>query len=115
MKFNKRILKTGALAAVVTIVFGFFAYRAAEWSRGLNSEFLVLGQSSGTGGGGTGGTGTTATTTKVIPQIAIGSFDGGLTKYSTVIEVINTSSSALTVSGNFYNQDGTAATRSEEH
>src|SRR5947207_8069143 len=112
MKDYKRILKTGALAVVVTIAFGLFANRAAEWSKGLNSEFLVLGQSGGTGGGGTGGTGTVATTTKVIPQIAIGSFDRGLTKYSTVIEVINTSSSAVTVSGNFYNQDGTAATTS---
>src|SRR5437588_11167764 len=101
MKFNKRILKTGALAAVVTIALGFFAYRAAEWSRGLNPDFLVLRQSGGTGGGGTGGTGTTATTTKVIPQIACGSFDGGSTMNSTVNQVIYMSSGSATVSGNF--------------
>ena len=109
MGFNKRILKTGALAAAVTVVFAIFAFRAAEWSKGLNSEFVVLGQTStGTSTGGSGTTGGT-TITKVVPQIVAGSFDGNLTKYTTVIQVVNTGSSAVTVSGNFYKQDGTAS------
>ena len=110
MNYNKRLVRTGALAVAVTIAFGLFAYKAAEWSKGLNSEFLVLGQSGGSGGGSTGGTGTESTTAKVIPQVAVGSFDGGLTKYVTVIQVVNTGSSAITVTGNFYKEDGTAST-----
>src|SRR5207253_5581021 len=100
MGMNKRTLKTGALAIVVTVVFGIFAFRAAEWSRGLNSEFVVLGQSGGTTGctstGSGSGTGSVLTT-KVVPQIALGSFDGGLTKYSTIIQIVNTSGSAGTI------------------
>jgi len=109
MIYNKRILKTGALAAAVTIAFAILVFRAAEWSKGLNSEFLVLGQTStGTSTGGSGTTGGT-TITKIVPQIVAGSFDGGLTKYTTVIQIVNTNTSAITVSGNFYKQNGTAA------
>ena len=75
MNYNKRILKTGALAAAVTAAFAIFVYRAAEWSLGLNLEYQVLGQS---GGGPAPVPASTNTTTKIIPQIAIGSFDGGL-------------------------------------
>jgi len=46
--------------------------------------------------------------TKIIPQIAIGSFDGGATKYSTVIEIINTNVISVNVSANFFNEDGSA-------
>jgi hypothetical protein len=108
MNFNKRILKTGALAVIATVAFGFFAFRVSEWSKGLNSGFVVLGQSGGSGGG-TGGTGTVTTTTKVIPQIAIGSFDNGLTRYSTFIQIVNTGSAGVTLSGSFYNPDGSAS------
>jgi len=92
----KRILKTGALAVAATVAFGVFAYRAAEWSKGINSEMIVLGQER-----------IQAAerapvrrprqeqprfkNTKVIPQMALGSFDGGLTKYSTVVQIVNTS------------------------
>lgn len=115
--FNKRILKTGAIAVAATIVFAVFAFRVAEWSKGFNSEIVVLGQSGGSGGGSSGGctpsaTGTTSTCvsgTKIIPQIAVGSFDGGLTKYRTVIQIVNPNSTAVTVSGNFYKTDGTAS------
>ena len=112
MNYNKRILKTGALAVAVTIAFGIFAYRAAEWTKGLNSEFLVLGQSGGTGSGGgsTGTTGTATTTTRIIPQVAVGSFDGNLSKYSTVIQIVNTGTTAATVTGTFYNEQGAAST-----
>src|SRR6058998_1652920 len=48
----------------------------------------------------------TGTFTKIIPQIAIGSFDGGATKYSMVIEIINSNVISANVSANFFNEDG---------
>src|SRR2546422_4460538 len=50
----------------------------------------------------------TGTFTKIIPQIAIGSFDGGATKYSTVIEIIKSNVISVNVSANFFNEDGSA-------
>ena len=50
-----------------------------------------------------------AAVTKIIPQVAVGTFDGGLTKYSTVIEIVNPNPISVTVEGNFYKEDGTAA------
>ncbi len=50
------------------------------------------------------------TATKIIPQIAVGAFDGNALRYKTVIQVVNEAGTAATVSGNFYNQDGTAST-----
>jgi hypothetical protein len=47
--------------------------------------------------------------TEIIPQIAIGSFDGGSTKYSTVIEIINTNAISVNISGNFFKEDGSTA------
>jgi hypothetical protein len=104
---NKRILKTGALAVAMTLVFAIFAFRAADWTKGLNSEFIVYGQSSS--GGGTGPTGPTGgSTTRVLPQISAGAFDSA-TYYGTIIEVVNTNNSAITLSGNFYNENGAAS------
>src|SRR5436853_4631301 len=37
---NKRILTTGTLAAVATVIFAIIAFRTAEWSKGLNPEVL---------------------------------------------------------------------------
>jgi hypothetical protein len=106
---NKRIWKTGGLAVVATIAFAAFAFRAAEWTKGLNSEFVVLGQTGGpTGGGTTTGSGTNTATqiTKIVPQIVAGNV--GTAKYTTTIEIVNPNSGPLTVSGNFYKQDGSA-------
>src|SRR5262245_44882044 len=120
MNLNKRIIKTGVLAVAATLVFAAFVFRAVEWSKGLDSGVVVLGQTGGTGGGGGGGGSTTACTptsgggqggtgssggasacvVKIVPQIALGSFDStpnnpqGLTKYSTIIQIVNTNSSA---------------------
>jgi len=109
MIFNKEILKTGVLAVAVTIVFAIFTFRAAEWTKGLNSEFIVYGQAS-TGSGGTGGGGSTGTSiTKVVAQIASGNFgDIEPRSYGTVMEIVNPGTAAVTVSGNFYNENGTA-------
>jgi hypothetical protein len=106
MKIDKRIWKTGVLAIAITVFGSMFVMRLEEWSKGLNSEFIVYGQSGGLGGG--GGTGTAGTITKVIPQIAVGSFDANVTKYSTTIQIVNTSATAVTLTGAFYKPvDGT--------
>ena len=110
---NKRILKTGALAVAMTVLFAIFAFRAADWTKGLSSEFIVYGQSTGGTSGGTGGTGgsTGSSTTKVVAQIASGNFgDIEPRAYGTVMEIVNPGTAAVTVSGNFYNENGTAAT-----
>jgi hypothetical protein len=106
VNYYKRILKTGALAAVVTIAFGVFAYRVAEWSRGINSEMAVPAQSNITCSAGPAGA-SGVLTTKVIPQIPIGSFDGGRTTYSTVIQIVNTATQSRSMLANFYKEDGT--------
>jgi hypothetical protein len=92
MKYDKRIWKTAALAITVTILFAVFVF---------NVEYLIPGANSANA---------TAQVTKVIPHIPVGSFDGGLTKYLTAIQIVNTGSSPVTVSGTFYNPDGSAST-----
>lgn len=77
MKLNKRFWRTAALAVVITALFAVFVFSVEDWTKGLSSNFVVYGQTS-TGGSG-GVPGVTGTNTKVIPQIAVGSFDG-LTK-----------------------------------
>ena len=44
---------------------------------------------------------------KVLPQIPLGSFDGGLTRYSTVIQIVNISGTPQSVIASFYREDGT--------
>src|SRR5438094_5171540 len=111
---HKRILKTGALAVAMTIVFAIFAFRAAEWTKGLDSEFIVYGQNSGgsTGTSGTGGTGSSSV--KVVAQIASGNYgnpgDPEPRSYGTVMEVVNPGTSSVTISGNFFKEDGTVST-----
>ena len=89
MRNSRRILKTGALAVSVTIAFAVFVFYGKTADR------------------------TTFTVTRVLPQIAVGSFDGNLTKYSTVIEIVNAGPASVNVSANFYKTtDGTASTLS---
>jgi hypothetical protein len=92
MIYNERLFKTGALAVVVTIAFGLVAYKAAEW---FGSETVTNAC-------------TTSGFAKVIPQIVVGSLDGGMTTYSTVIQIVNTSGDANSISANFYKEDGSA-------
>jgi hypothetical protein len=102
--YNKGIWKTAALAVTVTLVFTVFVFKFEDWTKDFNAEF-VYAQSTGSG------TGTTATgVTKIIPQIAVGSYDNGFTKYITVIQIVNTGTAAISVSGNFYNTNGTTST-----
>src|SRR5713226_7605862 len=100
---NKRIVRTGAVAVAMMVVFAIFAFRAAEWTKGLDSEFIVYGQASGgsTGTSGTGG-GAGSSTTKVVAQIASGNFgEVEPRNYGTVMEIVNPGTTAVTVSGNF--------------
>src|SRR5437868_13535189 len=96
---HKRILKTGALAVAMTIVFAIFAFRAAVWTKGFDSEFIVYGQNSGgsTGTSGTGGTGLSSV--KVVEQIVSGiygnKYDQEPRSYDTVMEVVNPGTSSV--------------------
>ncbi len=98
--------KTALVAMALVLVM--FAGRIGDFSSGFDSEFLVYGQ---TAGGGTGDTGTAGgpifTFTRVIPHVVVGVYDH---EYKTVIQVTNTTSAAVTLTGNFYKQDGTAST-----
>ena len=109
MKFDKRIWKTGLIAAAITLVAALFVMRLDDWSKGLTSGFIAYGQS-GTGGGTTSSCGSSATgtstvcVTKTLPHLVGG---GG---YSSVIEVVNTSSTTESVSATFYTQSGSTST-----
>jgi hypothetical protein len=104
LKYNKRTLVTASLAVVATVVFGAFMYRVAEWSSGTNGKTAGLTQTalncSEAGSN-------RLETTKVIPQMAFGSFDGGLTTYSTAIQIVNISGNAQGLAATFYKEDGT--------
>jgi len=106
VEYNKGIWKTAALAVAVTLAFAVFIFKFEDWTKDFKSEF-VFAQSPGTGGG-TGSSGTSVT--KIIPQVAVGSYDGGFTKYITVIQIVNTGTTPISVSGNFYNTNGSEST-----
>ncbi len=89
------VLAVGMLAAM-----GLYVWKATEWSRGFQ-PFLVHGQ------GSPGGPHETFID-PIIPTIMVGSFDGGATKFATVIQITSTGSTTAFVSGTFFNSDGTA-------
>jgi hypothetical protein len=74
-----------------------FIVRVEEWTKGLRSELIVYGQS-------TGFTPPPAVA-KIIPQIAVGSFDPN-SSYRTVIQVVNTGTGTVTLSGGLYTPTG---------
>ncbi|HEY2381612.1 MAG TPA: hypothetical protein VGK48_10590 [Terriglobia bacterium] len=94
--YSKTLNKTAAAAAIATLVFAIAAFKAAEWTRSSKVDLSAAAAPSNA----------TDSITKVIPQIAIGSFDGGVTKYSTIVEVVNTGASVAALTGAFYNEDG---------
>jgi hypothetical protein len=89
----KRILTTGALAAAATLVFAVFAYRVAEWSKGTGSQAVAPEPCS-------------PSVVKVVPQVAVGSFDGGLTRYETFVEIVNTGGMPQSITADFFQEDG---------
>lgn len=84
----RKIYKTGLLAAVAAVGFGVFAYVAAGWSR---RGAAVVECSS---------------TMRIVPQVALGSFDNGATAYTTTIEIVNTGDSDQRAGAGFYNVTG---------
>jgi hypothetical protein len=101
---TKRILRSGVLALGATVVFAVFVYRLAEWSKGWDAAATVLGKEPNIASCATEAN--AEAITKVIPQIPIGSFDGGLTKYSTAIQIVNTSGTPQTIKAAFFKEDG---------
>ena len=101
----KRIL-TATLVAVG--VLGFVSV-VGNWTTAIDAEFLVYGQSSGGSGGG-GDTTPTATTVNIIPQVAAGSYDGGANSFTTIIQVINGSSTSATLTAEFFDTVGSVST-----
>jgi len=87
---KQRIFITGLLALIATSAFAIFAYMTADWTRG----------------GSIGACPAAAQTVRIIPQIAIGSVEGGSRTYETVIQIVNTSGAAQIVSAGFYRNDG---------
>jgi hypothetical protein len=79
LKIDRRVWKTGAAAFIATIVLGIFAYYLAEQTRVPISAII-----------------------KVVPQVAVGSFDGGLTTYRTVIRITNPGPATVVISGTLY-------------
>jgi hypothetical protein len=108
---NKRILKTGALAVAVTIAFALFAYQAAKWSFDTQPGVAALGQRTITDNDPCSASGAEQPgipTTKIIPQLAFGSFDSGLSNYTTIIEIVNISGGPQNIAARFYKDDGSA-------
>jgi hypothetical protein len=103
--YNARLVKSGAAAVVVTAIFGIAAFTAAEWSKTTSTDAAGPDQIRVMPAPATPA-GTGSETIKIIPQVAIGSFDSGVTKYSTIVEVVNTGDSDATVAGTFYKEDG---------
>lgn len=93
---KKTLIRTAAAAVIATLVFAIAAFKAAEWTRSSKVDLRTADELRNT----------SDSTTRVIPQIAIGSFDSGATKYSTTVEVINTGMTDATVAGAFYKEDG---------
>ena len=97
----KRVL-AGMLVAVG--ILGFVSL-VGNWTNAIDGEFLVYGQSSGGGGGGGGGGGSTVT--QIIPHVAAGSFGGATETFSTIIQIINSGTTAVTLTSvELFNQDG---------
>jgi hypothetical protein len=115
----RRIWRTGAIGVAVAILGILFISNGGDWATAIDPSFVVYGQTVGNTapyGGQTGGAGTilfgqqsAPAVVKVVPQIAVGSFDGGLTKYTTIVQVINTGSTPVAVSGNFYKEEPNGA------
>jgi hypothetical protein len=99
MTHYKDIWKTATLAAAVTILFAVLVFGLDNWLD-PSGEDLVADDEGGND----------SIVTRIISQIAVGSYDGGITKYTTVIQIINPAASGISVSGDFYNQDGSGST-----
>jgi hypothetical protein len=103
----KRAAFTGAAFLTLLIVLNL-----KDWSGAFDSSFVVYGQTAGGAGQlGPGGVlfGSQSSGTRIIPQIAVGSFDGGLTNYATIVQVTNTGTTAAMLTGTFYKEEANGA------
>jgi hypothetical protein len=89
MNVDKRIWKSGVLAAAATALFAIVVFRAADEAR---RGFVDIGRM------------------RIIPQIAAGTFDGNRTKYSTTIQIVNTGDISVPVGARFHTQEGVLST-----
>jgi len=100
------LIKTAAVALIATVIFAIAAFVAAEWTKSGSTDVVNASEKSDAAIAAASAAKTTSATTKIIPQVAIGSFDNGVTKYSTIVEVVNTGETDATISGAFYKEDG---------
>jgi hypothetical protein len=98
---SKTVLKGSFLAVFAIFAVVAFVGQLDEWSHSVTDEFVVYGQSSIPGG--------TTSVVKVIPTIVAGSLDGNISQYSTLIQIANNSSSAVTFQAAFF-ENGAATT-----
>ena len=102
----KRFSKVSTIFAAILMVAllgTLFVQRIIEWEKGLTGDFIVYGQTGGTTPPVTRPPGSFS---KAIPEVAVGT--SGNVNYSTIIQVVNSGNSAVAVSGNFFNEDGSA-------
>jgi hypothetical protein len=104
MNIDNRLWKTAVMAAVITLVAGALVLR---WGDRFNGNSAVAGQAD-TRSAAAPGVGP-VTFTKIIPRIVVGSYNG-LDKYTTIIQVLNAGTTAVHVSGDFFNPNGTDST-----
>jgi hypothetical protein len=86
------VWKTGVLAAAATLVFALLVFNGGRWTASLFSQGNLPNSA--------------FTVTKIIPHIAVGSYDNNATKYTTILQVVNPGGAAVTVRASFYNTDG---------
>ncbi|HYR90578.1 MAG TPA: hypothetical protein VE422_41305 [Terriglobia bacterium] len=97
----RKLVKVVLLFMGIATVGEIYFLKAPEWTRGFQ-PFLLHGQGESSG--------PTATfLDPPIPLIMVGSFDGGSTRYSTVIQITSTSTASVPalLSGDFFSSDGT--------
>jgi hypothetical protein len=109
MKYDKRIWRTAVLAVAITALFAVFVFSVEDWTNGINSDFIVYGQTSNNT---TVVPGVTSTNTKVISHMPVGTYDGNVTKYKTVVQITNIGTTAVALTGGIYTAAGAASTQS---
>src|SRR5262249_31375860 len=87
-------------------IFAIAVFIAAEWTKSGSTGVVNASEKSDAAIAAASGPKLSGDTVKVIPQVAIGSFDSGVTRYSTIVEVVNAGATDATVSGAFYKEDG---------
>lgn len=89
---DRRIWNTAALAVAITLILAFFVFRLGDWSTdSMRALSAAIDPSA----------------TRVIPQVVAGTFDGGATRYQTVIQIVNEGDRAVDLGVRFFAQDGT--------